>query len=278
MAIVCMACYRMAAEMIVVSLVSHGHGDLVLQSLRSLAESVKNASVTMRVLLTINFPEPQLQAGVLAHDWPFELVLIHNARPLGFGANHNQAFARSGAAQAKSAWFVVMNPDIFWPEQATDFWNDLHTAWPVDTGLVCPDQVDRAGVRQDFTRDLITPWGLAVRVFRKVSGAPPSGVASAVTQADWVNGACMVWRASAFAALNGFDERYFMYCEDTDICLRLQLAGWRMQDAGLSVVHDAQRQTGRSWRHLRWHISSLLRLWSSAAFWRYLWRTRRTAR
>ena len=84
----------------------------------------------------------------------------------------------------------------------------------------------------------------------------------------------MVWRAKAFAAVGGFDERYFMYCEDTDICLRLQLAGWHMREAPVTVVHDARRHTGRDWRHLRWHMASVWRLWSSAAFWRYVFRTR----
>ena len=118
----------------------------------------------------------------------------------------------------------------------------------------------------------MTPWGIALRVLRKVLGAPASGVAASVEQADWVNGACMVWRTEAFAALGGFDERYFMYCEDTDICLRLQLAGCRMRSAPVTVVHDARRHTGRNWRHLRWHMTSMWRLWCSAAFWRYVLR------
>lgn len=254
-----------------VSLVSHGHGELVMESLHSLAASVSGSAVNMRVLLTFNLPEPSLQAAVQAQDWPFEVVWIHNASPLGFGANHNQAFARMAAAQGQPDWFVVMNPDIFWPSNAAGFWLGL-SRWPADVGLVCPDQVDVTGLQQDFARRLMTPWGLALRVLRRALGTAPSGVAPQVDQADWVNGACMVWRGSAFAQLRGFDERYFMYCEDTDICLRLHLAGGRMCGAGVSVVHDAQRQTGHSSRHLRWHLASLLRLWCSGAFWRYAWR------
>lgn len=262
----------MAAEVMVVSLVSHGHGELVVESLHSLAASVSGAAVNMRVLLTLNLPEPALQAAVQAQDWPFELVCVHNAKPLGFGANHNQAFAQCVAESGLPDWFVVMNPDIFWPKGAADFWQGL-SHWPRDVGLVCPGQVDVAGLPQDFARRLITPWGLSLRVLRRALGSSPSGVAPTVDQADWVNGACMVWRGAAFAQLRGFDERYFMYCEDTDICLRLQLAGGHMCAAGVSVVHDAQRQTGRSARHLRWHLASLLRLWCSGAFWRYAWRS-----
>src|SRR5574343_815325 len=120
-----------------VSLVSHGHGKLVLQALQSLASSIGNGGAQAHVWLTLNLPEPDLQAAVHAQAWPFSLTVIHNAQPLGFGANHNQAFAKaseSGLVQ----WFVVMNPDIFWPKQAGQFWEGLATHWPHDVGWVWP--------------------------------------------------------------------------------------------------------------------------------------------
>lgn len=255
-----------------VSLVSHGHGEMVLQSLQSLAASLSDGAQA-HVWLTLNLPEPDLEAAAHSQTWPFSLTVIKNAKPLGFGANHNQAFAKateSGLVQ----WFVVMNPDIFWPERFGAFWQSLTRHWPQDVGLVCPVQVDLAGQRQDFARYVMTPWGLAWRVMRKVLGASPSGVAADVDQADWVNGACMVWRSEAFAAVGGFDDRYFMYCEDTDICMRLQLAGWSMREAPVVVVHDARRHTGRDGRHLRWHMTSMWRLWCSGVFWRYVFHGR----
>ena len=42
---------------------------------------------------------------------------------------------------------------------------------------------------------------------------------------DWVARMFVMFRVSAFARHGGFDPRYFMYCEDVDICLRLQLRG-----------------------------------------------------
>jgi GT2 family glycosyltransferase len=78
-------------------------------------------------------------------------------------------------------------------------------------------------------------------------------------------------RSKAFAAVGGFDERFFMYCEDADLSIRLQLAGWRVrQIPDASVVHAAQRASRGSTRHVLWHVSSLSRHWASAAFWRYL--------
>jgi N-acetylglucosaminyl-diphospho-decaprenol L-rhamnosyltransferase len=44
-------------------------------------------------------------------------------------------------------------------------------------------------------------------------------------EAEWLSGACMLVRRSAFEQIGGFDEGFFLYCEDTDICLRLRAAG-----------------------------------------------------
>jgi GT2 family glycosyltransferase len=259
-----------------ISLVSHGHGALVEQALQSLATSLPGSALQVRVLLTLNLPEPDLERSLQSRDWPFVLEFIRNPAPLGFGANHNQAFAL-----CRSPWFAVVNPDVFWPAGDVSFWQSLAQSNPSRTGfsaygervgLVCPLQLDTDGLRQDFTRALMTPWGLLARVWRRWRGVAPSGVAASVAEADWVNGACMFFRAQAFAQVKGFDERYFMYCEDTDICLRLQLAGWSMQGVDWAVVHDARRNTGRSWRHLAWHLRSVWRLWMSGAFWRFVMR------
>jgi GT2 family glycosyltransferase len=61
-----------------------------------------------------------------------------------------------------------------------------------------------------------------------------------------------------------------MYCEDVDICGRLQLAGWDLQVAEeVVVMHEAQRASNVSLRPLLWHLTSFAKLWTSPAFWQY---------
>jgi GT2 family glycosyltransferase len=86
----------------------------------------------------------------------------------------------------------------------------------------------------------------------------------------WIPGLFMLFRSEAYREIGGFDERFFMYGEDFDICARTQLAGWKLQVAeDLLARHDAQRASRSSHRHLYWHVTSLLKVWSSAAFWRF---------
>src|SRR5437763_626084 len=48
---------------------------------------------------------------------------------------------------------------------------------------------------------------------------------------EWLSGAVLAARRTAFEAVGGFDERFFMYCEDTDLCVRLR-------DRGLGVWYE----------------------------------------
>jgi len=86
----------------------------------------------------------------------------------------------------------------------------------------------------------------------------------------WIPGLFMMFRSDAYREIGGFDERFFMYGEDFDICARTQLAGWKLQVAeNLLARHDAQRASRTDAKHLYWHVTSLLKVWSSRAFWRF---------
>lgn len=252
------------------SVVSHGHGHHILALMESLVSSGwVDAGVEFELLLTLNVPEPDLQEEIRQRPWPFRLVWIENASPLGFGANHNQAFSK-----ATGTVFAVVNPDIiFLPlgSSRTAVEGVLSGAsLPVGVGVWVPQQVDHAGRMQDYCRKLLTPWGLVTRnTWRLLKAQYSSREAVSVEQADWVSGACLFFPREVYQTLGGFDERYFMYCEDADLCLRLKLAGLHMQTAPFAVVHKAQRSSLRANKHLRWHLASLVRFWLSATFWRY---------
>lgn len=231
---------------LVVSVISHGHGVAVADLLRDLARHC--AGSVARVVLTLNLPhEPDpVPPGEV---WPFALELRRNALPLGFGANHNRALERGD-----ESFVCVLNPDVRLSEDP--FTAMVAAAAQPGVGCVYPLQVDAGEVVQDCERELPSPVALWRR---RVLGRRE-------TRVDWVNAACLVLPRAVWQSLAGFDEGYFMYCEDVDLCLRLRQAGWSLVRAPARVVHAGQRASRRRWDHLRWHVRSLLRLWRSPAY------------
>ena len=257
-----------------VSVDSHGHAEQVQTLLAQLAKAP--AGIIDKVVVTLNVPEEH-------SGWESDQVqLVQNRRPKGFGANHNHAFSL-----CTSPYFCVVNPDIelrACPRTKASgqvladeelghgvrhIFDALARALSAPgmprVALAYPGQCLPDGVPLDFARPLVTPLALFKRKF---SGFTNSAQGHAV--ADWVSGAFMAFQTDVFAGVKGFDERYYMYCEDVDICLRLRLAGYTMAMAEVSVVHHTQRRTLKSAQHLIWHVRSLLRLWCSSAYYSYI--------
>jgi GT2 family glycosyltransferase len=241
------------------SIVSHGQRAIVAELLTDLARLRPRGVV--KLILTLNRPE-DLPHGI--ESLPFEVLVLRNERARGFAANHNCAFRH-----CTTAWFAVLNPDL---HLISDFLASSLRKLAPDDALLSPRILELGGAPADATRRLLTPWQLMLRTLGRRDPARPAEV-------DWLAGICFIVRSSAFAAVGGFDERFYLYLEDADLCLRLQLAGWRIRQIdGATVIHAAQRASHRSFRHLRWHVASLMKHWLSRAYWRYLTTRRRVSR
>ena len=235
-------------RLVTVSIVSHGQLALILPLLEQLDRF--SSGMVDKVVLTINIPE----ANVLGDaTFGFPIERIENAAPKGFGANHNQAYQR-----CRTPWFLVLNPDIRFDR---DVLAPLIAQAAPDSGLLTPRILEPGKAEPEQHRAIITPLEILTR--RRPGYVRP-------TVPAWIPGLFMLFRTETYAAIGGFDERFFMYGEDFDICARTRLAGWRLQVAeDLTALHDARRASHRSTRHLYWHVTSLLKLWVSPTFWRY---------
>lgn len=234
-----------------VSIVSHGHGAMVW----TLVEQLSALPLVAQIIVTLNIPE-DLPAII-----PENVELISNAHPLGFGANHNQAFTH-----CRAAFFCVLNPDI---RLNGDPFTELLAVFKDDqVGVVGPRVVDIEGAVEDSLRVFPTPLQLLKRYLTKDHKEPFAKQGSKVFP-DWIAGMCMLFRVDDYSALGGFDTDFFMYCEDADICTRIWIAGRKVvAQTGISVIHDARRSTRTSLRHLHWHVASLVRYWT-----KFLYRT-----
>lgn len=234
------------SQSIVFSVVSHGQLGLI----RNLLEDFRSGDLlNMTIVLTINIPEDEY---CLEQFSDLRIRIIRNMRPKGFGDNHNQAFKAVACD-----FFVVVNPDIRLPHFS------LHAlVEPLEdkkVGAVAPRVLSPDGNLEDSVRRYPTFQRLFKRVvLRKRS--PEYRSDRGIVDVDWAAGMFIVFRQEAFDEIGGFDTRYFMYMEDADVCRRLKHGGWRIVlQPATSVVHDAQRASRRSLRHLRWHMSSAIR-------------------
>lgn len=210
------------------------------------------AEVIEKVVVTVNIPEQEL-LDPAAYRFPVQRVI--NAKPCGFGANHNAAFKHCG-----SEWFLVLNPDI---RLNGDVLHPLLMCVGADDGVATPRIIEPGSSQlgPQPHRALLTPLEILSR--NRPGYYPPS-------KPDWIPGMFMLLRARAYRQIGGFNTRYFMYGEDFDLCARLRLAGWSICVAeNMQVVHDARRASRSDKRHLIWHFASLLKVWASSAFWRY---------
>ena len=194
---------------------------------------------------------------------------VRPGRNLGYGAGVNRGLAALAGDETPPEWILVCNADLVVHPGALAALRlvlESEPAWALvgprildETGDVYPSVrnfpsfTDAAGHALLAQFDPENPFTL-----RYNPGTPEGDV---VTGAGWVSGSCFLARRSALEELGGFDEAYFMYLEDTDLCWRAHDAGWGVGFAGTAeVTHLQGVMTARHpYRMMAAHHRSALR-------------------
>jgi N-acetylglucosaminyl-diphospho-decaprenol L-rhamnosyltransferase len=178
---------------------------------------------------------------------PYDVVVADNASPAGppsvpagvrlleTGSNLGYGKAANlGASGAQGEWLVVSNPDVAWEPGSLDALIEAAGRWP-RAGCLGPAIRTPGGQLYPSARAFPSlgrgighavfgpfwpgnPW---TRSYRAEQGTPVEGTTG------WLSGSCMLLRRAAFEQVAGFDPKYFMYCEDMDLCRRIAEAGWQ---------------------------------------------------
>jgi N-acetylglucosaminyl-diphospho-decaprenol L-rhamnosyltransferase len=220
--------------------------------------------------------QPRLQSVVVvdqASD-PAQRMALERRHPsvtwlarednIGFGAGSNLA-----ARYASGDYLYLINPDaVAAPGSVSTLagWLEAHPTVAVAGSLVRSTDGSIQGSARRFPTVSTLVAGRSSWLTRRFPGNRWSrrnvlsgpDVRAAVT-VDWVSGASMMIRRVAFDEVAGFDERFFLYWEDADICRRLRTRGWLtayVPDA--EVVHHGSRSSGARFRPLlSFHRSAL---------------------
>ncbi|MGZ5352565.1 MAG: glycosyltransferase family 2 protein [Actinomycetota bacterium] len=189
--------------------------------------------------------------------------LIENSRNRGLSAAWNQ-----GAAETDAPWILFLNPD-------TEVWGGDLSAF-VRIGFERPDVALLGPVVRNPDGTIYESGRVFPSVGQAVGHAflGPFTSGNRFTRAykqtdwdrrterevDWVSGACMLLRRSAFEAVGRFDEDFWLYGEELDLSTRLRDAGWRvLYSPELEILHEGGVSTGRSRRTHLMHSSSIYR-------------------
>lgn len=194
--------------------------------------------------------EAALRAAVADRGWD-RVRVIQSGRNGGFGAGNNVGIRAGLPGGARPDYCYLLNSDAFPAPDAIRVLLDHMQAHPA-TGM--------AGSYIHGTDD--APHVTCFRfpsVASEFEGAARTGPISKLlrhaiipqpipvtaTPMDWVAGASLMMRQDMLDAIGAFDEEYFLYFEETDLCLRAARAGWRTDYVPVSrVAHIGSASTG----------------------------------
>jgi len=133
---------------------------------------------------------------------------------------HNDGFAKANnlaALQATGEFILAINPDIRLLETDGIARLVMHLLEHSEIGVVGPDLLESRRNKRVMPKRFY-PMQKKLRKTRGLSNLPG--------QFAWLLGACMLFRTEVYRQVGGFDNNFFLYGEDTDICLRLRQAGY----------------------------------------------------
>lgn len=253
---------KLTDKLLTVSLVSHGQWELMRPLIRQLSSISKE--LPLQVIVTENLCECRD-----ADDEFVELNVryIQNVKPKGFGANHNAAFE-----YCNTPYFCVVNPDVRLIENP---FPALLAQARIRPGVIAPRVVSEGGAIEDSARKVPRLSAMLTRVLARLTKKrlSPDYRSNGAIPVDWVAGMFLLFDTGVFKRLGGFDDRYHLYCEDVDVCLRAWLNGESVSWVNdVVVMHAARRDSHRRLIYLRWHLASLVRLFTSSVYWRFRFR------
>ena len=148
-----------------------------------------------------------------------EVRLIQSPVNRGFGAANNLALPQCGGRH-----ILFLNPDTLVRPGALAAMSAFLDGRP-HVGLAGPRLVYLDGRAQESVSYRYLGQKYAPELYRGLKG-----------EIAWVMGACMIAPAGVVRDVGGFDERFFLYGEEEDLCLRIRQAGWEIGFAGEAVV------------------------------------------
>lgn len=214
------------------SVTSHFNDEIILQNFSKIPKVLGDFKLIVAVIDNVNSENLKKKSKSLGFRY------FSDSKIRGYGANNNKNFQILNLKD--NDIFIVCNPDILID---IDNLNSLLNAF-------LKSKADIYGVKVFESIDL-TKWSSHNRSFPALFDPIISlffkkklfeNDVDTFAYPDWIGGAFMIFSPKSFRSLNGFDEDFFMYYEDTDICYRANKKQMKIiYDPNFHIIHHAQR-------------------------------------
>lgn len=242
----------MHAPSVAVIIVSYRTARLTIAALRSLAAERTGAALAIRAVVVDNASGDleTIAQAVALNGWSSWVSLLAAPRNGGFGYGNNLGI-ECAYAQAPPSYVYLLNPDAQARPGAVSAligFLESHPAAGIAGGsFEHPDGTEWKtafrfpgilselcdGLHLDLVARLLRRWRV------------PMQMDDCVRCVDWICGASMMIRPEVLAAIGGFDERYFLYFEETDFCFRARRSGFSTWYVPQSRVMHMRGQSTR---------------------------------
>jgi N-acetylglucosaminyl-diphospho-decaprenol L-rhamnosyltransferase len=227
-------CIMQAPLQVAVVVVSYNTRELLLECLASVVDGTAGTSTE---IVVVDNDSADGSYNAVGDAYP-QVIAIHNSVNLGFGAACNQ-----GIRSTRSPFILLLNSDARLTRDAFDVLLGCLEREARCAAAGCR-LIDAAGDEVVNTRNFLTPFNQAFetagfkfnaralsRTYRPVFDRD-----SVDCSVDWIDGACLILRRAALDEIGLFDERFFMYSEDEDLCLALKKRGWLVCFCGAATA------------------------------------------
>ncbi len=236
---------------IFISIISHDQQDLIKENFGNFPKKLDDFNIKLSVLDNTGSKE-------LEEFCDKESIFYHqNEEPKGFGENHNKMFSLLPIEDKDI--FIVCNPDIkVLPSQLTGLAANFVNS-NIDIGAP-RSYLDKKNDFLDYP-DRYFPYLLNFIISIATGKRLHYGKNDDQEYPQWVSGSFILFKPEVFKALNGFDEEYFMYCEDIDICFRAVQKGYKIKlDTKYFIEHNSRMASRKLLsQSIFWHMRSAYR-------------------
>ena len=215
---------------VVINIVNYKTKEYLETCLETLFGDLEGSNLDYKIIITDNNSGDNLSE--LEAKYP-QIKFIYLEENLGYGTANNKALSQEDANV-----FLILNPDIEFIEQGTIL--------KMYDRLVKDDQIAVVGPRLETTDGKTQKWDHGGENFLKQPVFSEWKERLEPTEVNWVSGAVFGILGEIFQEVDGFDERFFLYHEELDLCLRILKLGKKvLYDPEITVKHIGSVSTNR---------------------------------